>query len=178
MMSRRDDAAFWHSIRTAADQDAHSALALGVATRLADRAFGELPIDRLTDSAVSQMPSPVALWLEHFADNVLFADFPGSKLYLVLEQALDSNVESPHRRRRLFPMRLPAPVVAAPSKGFLQQLKGLVSKTLYILFRLRFHIAATSRYFIESWRWKRLLKAGLPGEPSYGRADCASNAAD
>ncbi len=177
MTSRNHDAAFWRSIRTATDQDTDSALAVDVATRLAERAFGEVPIDQLGASTVRQLPSPVALWLEHFADSVLFADFPGSKHYLILEQALESN-EALRLKHRLFPTRLPAPIVAAPSRGLVQRLQAFVSKASYFFFRLRFHIFATSCYFLESWRWKRLLKARLTQAMPYGGPDCAANAAD
>lgn len=178
MMSRRSDANFWQSIRTVIERDKDSALALGAATRLAGSAFGELPVDQLAGSAVGQLPSPVALWLEHFGDSVLFADFPGSKLYLILEQAMERNGASPMSRRRLFPTRLPAPIVAAPPRGFVQQLLAFASKASYFFFRLRFHIFATTHYFIESWRWKRLLKSRLPKNMPYSPTDCAVNAAD
>jgi hypothetical protein len=176
IMSRRHDTGFWASIQTAIERDTDSALALAVAARLTERAVGEVPFDQPAGAIVSQMPSPVALWLECFSEDILFAEFPGSKLYLILEQVLENDGASP--LRRLFPMRLPAPIVAAPVSGFFHGLRALISKSSYFFFRLRFHLFATSRYFVGFWQWKRLLKARLPKDMPYGRADCAANAAE
>jgi hypothetical protein len=56
------------------------------------------------------------LWIKRYGDDVLFAAFPGSKLYLILEGELDRSREMSSRiRSRLLPMRGPARVTAGKS---------------------------------------------------------------
>jgi hypothetical protein len=176
--ARRDDAPFWRAVRLRADHDEQGALAVGASLRLAQNAFGHFACDELTNWSVEQLPAAVALWIERYGDEVLLADFPGSKLYLILEQALcDGHQTRFMIRRRLFPRRAPANFVASPSGGPMQKLKAAWVSYRYFFFRMRFHIVAGSQYFVESWRWKRLRKC-LSTKNAYHSADSAASAAD
>jgi len=109
---------------------------------------------------------------------VLLADFPGSKLYLILEQAL-SRGESTRSmvRRKLLPARLPARFTAARPRGLANAIAAVRSRCAYFLFRLRFHISAGSRYLMESRRWNHLRKQqALAG--AYRSAACTAKAAE
>ncbi len=67
MLSRCNDDVFWRSVRATTNQDTDTRLALGVAIRLAEKGFGESPIEQLAGFAAQQLPSSVSLWLEYFA---------------------------------------------------------------------------------------------------------------
>ncbi len=168
-----DDDSFWQEIGARAEHENDCALAVGMAARMAQKAFGELGADRLTNWP---LPAPVALWIDRYGDDVLLADFPGSKLYLLLESAICGEQSASEIRRRLLPRSAPAPVVAAPSAGLGKRILAAAARWGYYFFRLRFHLRAGSRYLVASWHWKRLGKvqdANQAGRSSGCVADVA-----
>lgn len=158
--SRQTDLDFWQRIAARLASDPDTTIAVGSVAKLADKAFGRFSPDPVTTWAVTQLPRDVGLWIDHFGDQVLCADFPGSKLYLLLERALDANSAPALVRRRLFPRHAPPAVVLPKSKSLLAKLAAGGARSKYFCFRLRFHLRAGARYFIESWRWNRLSKVG------------------
>ncbi len=173
-----NDSLFWRGVRLRANPDQQNALALGTSLKLAQNAFGCFGCNELINWSVERLPAAVALWIERYGDEVLLTDFPGSKLYLILEKALSDGHQTRFMiRRRLFPRRAPANFVASPSAGRMQRLKAAWTSCAYFFFRLRFHIVAGSQYFVESRRWKGLRKRRLE-KGAYQPSDCAANAAD
>jgi hypothetical protein len=148
------DDALWREVGARAEHDNDCALALGVAARMAQKAFGEFGIDWLPNWP---LPAPVALWIDRYGDEVLLASFPGSKLYLILERAIRGEQSAPQIRRRLLPRSAPGPVVA-PSAGAGKRILAAAARWSYFFFRLRFHLKAGSRYLVASWHWNRLGK--------------------
>jgi hypothetical protein len=157
---RQHDADFWLGIKASLADDQSSTIALGTVASLARKAFGEFSSDPVTGWAMSQLPSDVARWIDRFAGQVLYADFPGSKLYLLLERALSGGDVSTLIRRRLLPRKPPPPIVQAPSDDLRDRAVAAAQRWKYFFFRLRFHISAGARYLFESWRWNRLHRAG------------------
>ena len=154
--ARREDPVFWNTVRTGAGLS-DSSLAVAASLRLAEKAFGQFAPAELRDWATERLPASVALWIDRYGDDVLLADFPGSKLYLILDHELDgSRGMSATIRRRLLPMHGPARVTAAPSGNVGERFRAFKSQLRYLLFRLRFHLAQTPRYLWEAWRWNRL----------------------
>jgi putative nucleotidyltransferase-like protein len=151
-----DDHALWEAVRQRARHDANAALAVGVALRMSECVFGDAPPEALKSWCYAQLPADVALWIERYGKQVLLTDFPGSKLYLVLERAIDGGITSSQLRQRLFPRRAPQPFMAKTSRNFIAQVRAIQARSSYFFFRLRFHITAGVHYCIESWRWKRL----------------------
>lgn len=157
-----EDAGFWSNLRERAEQEPGAALAVAVALRLAETAFGNFAPHELRGWASGSLPATVALWIDHYGDDVLLARFPGGKLYLILERELDGSREMSRTiRRRLLPMRGPARVTTA-DMDLGTRFKVHRFQLWYFFFRLRFHLAQTPRYLLEAWRWKR-LSSGLRG---------------
>ncbi len=156
---RRNDSAFWRAVESRAIQTPGAAMAVGVAVRFAERAFGECAPDELTEWNERRLPSAVKLWIERYARPILLSDFPGSKLYLILECELDGG-QSVSRtiRRRLLPLRVPGRIVATPSTGIARRVLAKGFQFRYFWFRLRFHVTQGARYLLESRRWERLLR--------------------
>ncbi len=154
---RRDDICFWNAVQLRATQTRESAMAVGVATRMADRAFGVVARSALASSRDEMVPPAVEAWIDRYCNEVLFATFPGSKLYLLLEEAVGGEQTAAMVREKLFPKQAPAPIVGAPSRGIVERLRAKATQWNYFLFRLRFHIAAGLQYLVESRRWNRLL---------------------
>ena len=162
VITRYAETAFWDTARERAAQTPGAAVAVGISIRMAEKAYGEFAPLELTSWSCSQIPAQVERWIECHGDDVLLADFPGSKLYLILERAIDSEQTSSTIRRRLFPRHAPAPIVAAPAPRLWHRLLAASSRCSYFLFRLQFHVAAGFCYFVASWRWKHL--SPLSGE--------------
>ncbi len=172
------DAGFWQAVRTRADHDQQSTMAISASLLMARKAFGNCVGGELAGWSPERLPASTALWIERYGNEVLLAGFPGSKLYLILEQELSAGEQTKFMvRRRLFPRRAPGRFAVNPSSGLVQRARAARASCSYFLFRMRFHIAAGSQYLVESWRWNRLRKRRLVKD-AYPAANCAVNAAD
>jgi Uncharacterised nucleotidyltransferase len=156
------DELLWMEVERAATHNPEVRVAVGVATLITDRSFN---IGRLPDVlswAVRELPPSVCLWVERYRDDVLFALFPGTKLYLFLEQALsgDEELRLSKRRKELLPLHLPPKVVIRRrDETLFIRLKQLRSETSYFLFRSWFHLTQGVSYMIEAPRWRRNVAA-------------------
>jgi hypothetical protein len=174
VLNRRLDDSYWVSLQESARQIPSSRTAIAVAMNLATRAFGEFAPDQLTGWLNEGMPHSVDLWLKRYGDTVLLSDYPGTKLYLLLNRELDCNQEkATAANKRLFPLHPPARITFAVNTPVKPRLIATAHYWRYFLFRLRFHIKETSRYLFESWRWKRLLNRHTHSLSSKGRCTIA-----
>ena len=167
VLNKHLDEPFWLALQESSGRVPNSRTALAVAIRLATRAFGEFAPDILTRWLEGAIFPGVDLWLKHYGDIVLLSDYPGTKLYLLLNRELEcSHQEKSVIRKRLFPLHRPARVAFAMNTGAKRRLVVVAHQWRYFFFRLRFHIKETSRYMFESWRWKRVLNRHRHSSPS------------
>jgi hypothetical protein len=168
--THRDDVQFWRSVRTAASTpqtETEIVTALGASLLLTTQVFGDCLPPGMREWTIDLLPSPVRIWIEHYGEAILLADFPGTKLYLLLETALAGGTPDVKtlRRRRLFPMRLAPPVAhgshsSTANNKLSLRIRRARTQLRYNLFRLRFHLVQGIRYLLEAQRWKRI--AGAP----------------
>ena len=159
------DETLWLSVEKHATQNSQIRAAVGVATLIADRSFGVIRLPDVLTWTVRELPPSARLWVERYGDNVLFAMFPGTKLYLLLDRAFsdDREMQSQITRRRLLPLRLPNLLSSSrQDQNLSARLKQLRRQVTYFVFRLWFHLAQGWSYLIEASRWKRHL-ASLQG---------------
>jgi hypothetical protein len=157
--SRRKDDAFWSEVRELSKGDAEAPIAIGMASRVAAKAFGGCEVPALDNWTSDALPQAFSLWIERYAGDLLSIDFPGSKLYLLLNDRVDPTwMLDATRLRKLLPIRWPAKVVYAVAGMPLRtRWSGWREEVKYFWFRLRFHIATGLQYLVEAPRWRRVV---------------------
>ena len=154
----RFDDSLWLEVERYLSANSKEKVAVGAATLLADQSFDIPSIPPVLTGVITELPVSVRLWIERYGNNVLFTPFPGTKLYLLLEQALCGNegAHSVERSRKLFPLHRPPKItVGSEGVGLLRRMKGFQAEGRYLMFRLRFHVTQGIAYMIEASRWKR-----------------------
>ena len=170
--SRHDDVSFWSDIREHA-HDSDISLAIGIVTLLATELFGEFAPRELVEWTVDTLPTRVRIWINRCGRQAVLTEFPGTKLYLLLEQALASDTPARRhaRRTKLLPAHLPGKTAPSTNSLRLNSVRGGLLEVRYILFRLWFHIVAGVHYWLEARRWKHALLLGKEVGPRVASAD-------
>jgi hypothetical protein len=158
VLLRSDDDRFWDGLRSVAEVNPRAVLGLGVVTHLITRVMGDFAPEALTNWTVNRLPRSARLWINMYGRRVVFDKFPGSKLYLLLQNELESAGIPSKRslRQTLLPWRLPPAIIRASAQEALPARIGRYRLQLgFILGRLRFHIVEGVRYTWESYRWRQ-----------------------
>jgi Uncharacterised nucleotidyltransferase len=166
VLARREDDAFWRELHSVAEENPRASLALGVVTLLIGQVMGDFAPESLTRWTVRGLPDSVRLWVERYASRSVFASFPGSKLYLLLQRELESTGLPVKRTRRqsLLPLRLPPPITHVPVHDtFPARIRRRLLQLHFIFFRMRFHVVEGLRYTWESFHWRRMRRPARLG---------------
>jgi hypothetical protein len=147
---RTGDTKFWQDVRNQAATNADGALAVGVAVLLATEVLGDFGPPELLAWSVEAVPRSMRLWLDRYGKTVLRSDFPGTKLYLLL----DGELSNGRNVRKLFPLHRPPRITYPEGRRSVQ---ACLSQIWFALFRLRFHVVEGSRYVIAAQQWKRMM---------------------
>ncbi len=163
---RYTDQRLWQDVYSLASSVPDGSLAIGAAIRLATVAFGPFAPAQLS-WASRAIANPVKLWFDRYGRTILLSDFPGTKLYLLLDRQLSTNdAGGGVLLRKLIPLHGPPRIAYRPDRGFAARFRAGVAEARFVLFRLRFHIAEGLRYLIEAQRWKRAMVGTLDCRPS------------
>ncbi len=163
VLFRSRDESFWSDLQLIAAESRRSRHALGVITLLISEIMGQFAPETLTSWTVSSLSRPAQLWVEMYGARAVLGSFPGSKLYLLLQNEIGDSVSSSKRpiRRSLIPSRLPPPVIrASANETLLVRLRRYRMQLHLIASRLRFHLAEGLRFAWELHRWRRILNHG------------------
>jgi Uncharacterised nucleotidyltransferase len=161
---RFQDQAFWEEVREHAGSDPRTSIAIGLTTLLSFRIFGGKAPAQLEEWTSARLPAAVRLWADHYGREALLAAFPGTKLYLLLQDELIGNDESwkQTKRRKLMPLRLAPRIVSVSTEDNVwKRMRSEIFQLRFLVFRLRFHVFQGLHYLVEASRWKRRL-AALP----------------
>jgi hypothetical protein len=158
--SYKDDPVFWLDAAARIHNMPQRKTGIGVASLIASRVFETSLPAPLRAAAVDSLPRRVRLWVDRYQDDVVYSEHPGSKLYLLLQDALSENASNSRTqiRRKLFPLHLP-PRIAVATQGYdlWARIKIAHKQLRFVWMRLRFHVAQGLRYKIEAARWKKFI---------------------
>jgi hypothetical protein len=160
VVARREDDAFWGQLQSVARENPRASLGLGVVTLLITRAMGDFAPAALTHWTVDRLPRSARLWVELYGRRAVFQNFPGSKLYLLLQRELESAGVLAKRslRQALLPSRLPPAVIRASADETVPvRIRRYRMQLDFVISRLRFHIVEGLRYTLESYRWRQSM---------------------
>lgn len=161
VLARYDDDVFWRELQLAAGSDRKVSIGLGVVTYLITSIMGEFAPAALTNWTIDSLPRSVRLWVDLYGRRAVFGKVPGNKLYLLLQQELES-AGLPVRRSiksALIPSRLPRAVVQAlPNEKLSIRVARYRLQLRFILSRLHFHVVEGLRYLWESHRWRQHIR--------------------
>jgi hypothetical protein len=160
VLARRNDERFWDEVLERSARHPQASIGIGLVTLLTSQIFGINSPSGLDSWTLESLPASVGRWAEMYGRQALLADFPGTKLYMILEDQLALNDGSwrAKRRRSLMPLhRAPRIVDAGPSDTFWKLLRRESYQIHFVLFRLRFHLVEGLRYLRESRRWKKQM---------------------
>ena len=171
IVTRYHDDAFWQELRELIKHNPKQCLELGLVTLLTSHVMGDFAPDALTCWTVERLPASIGMWVELYGHRVVLADFPGSKLYLLLQRELQRAGLPAKRslREALIPRSLPPAITkAAPGETLLQLMRRHYKQVRFIFLRLRFHTVEGLRYLGESIRWLQYSNQPirLPRTPS------------
>ncbi len=149
------DEALWAEVKRQMLAKPRLAVAVGAATLIADQSFDVPHLPEALAAAVRELPPAVRLWIERYGDDVLFALFPGTKLYLLLQASIsnDEDVRARSVREKLFPFHLPSKVIVRHGdENVFRRLRQTQSEIKYYFFRLWFHLTKGVTYIFEASR--------------------------
>ena len=158
VVARFDDDAFWAQLQQHVSNDSETSLRLGVVVLLISRTMGQFAPQGLSCWTVDHLPANARLWVDLYGRRSALASFPGSKLYLLLENALESEGLFAKRslRQALLPHRLPPAIAhAVEGENYSLRLNRYYWQLRLIFFRLRFHLVEGVRYLYELIFWRQ-----------------------
>jgi len=160
VLARCHDNAFWRRLRCRAEADSRHPIGLGVVVLLIARLMGEFAPPALTWWTVDRLTPALRLWVETCAHDSVFANSPGTKLYLLMQEAL-AFAGIPVRRptlQALIPRRLPpASLTSAPEVSLAAGVRRRLHRLRIILIRARFHIVEGFRYLRAARRFRKQM---------------------
>jgi hypothetical protein len=127
------------------------------------QAFGGSIPESLAAICSKSLKQSVHLWTAHYGHEMLFSDFPGNKLYLLLLRELGASDWRDISRKKLLPFHAPAP--ALYGNNWTERIRQVPGNTRYGLSRARFHTREGFRYLKEQWCWRRRIEQAALLEP-------------
>jgi hypothetical protein len=160
VLSHRDEVAFWRDVRQLAPHRKHAAMALGISVLIGSQMFGRFAPQEVEGWAISSVSPTIRLWVQRYGVDAVLADFPGTKLFLLLEQEIERIEGKPASavRARLLPLHL-GRVIFTPRRQETgtERRNRIFAQLRFMAFRIRFHLSAAGRYLLERPAWNRAL---------------------
>jgi hypothetical protein len=161
VLTRFDDDSFWAELRRRVAGDRKTRFGIAVVNHLAETLMGTFAPDVLTIWTVQELSPAIRLWVKRYGRDSVFAEPPGTKLYLLLRRELEREGILPQQKimTSLLPAQLPQVVVRGFHGEHLStRIARYNAQIRFVLSRLRFHCVEGLRFAFESYRWERQLE--------------------
>ena len=157
LRGHRADQGLWREIDRRAHLIPGCAELVGIASWLCACLLGERDSECLDWALRSIRPSAIA-WLQRFGRPAALAEFPGTKLPLLLVRELaDHESWAELQKERSVRIRRPAKISRPLDSSLRQRAIAAAWQIRYAWMRLRFQGIEGARYYIEKRRWDRVL---------------------
>jgi Uncharacterised nucleotidyltransferase len=160
VLFRFGDDDFWAAVEQSVNGNPQACLKLGMVIALTEEVMGEFAPHALRRWTVGTLSLSIRLWIEMYGSRSIFGNFPGTKLYLLLQEALQAGGVPVKRsvRQSLIPFCLPPLLFHGFAKENLSMwLDRYRVQFGLVLGRLYFHLVEGTRFAWEFRRWRRRL---------------------
>ncbi|HEY0758842.1 MAG TPA: nucleotidyltransferase family protein [Acidisarcina sp.] len=157
VLARFWDYEFWMEVREMGERQPGTSWKLGFAIATITRVMGEFAPRALSCWTSDRLPASTRRWVEWYGPRAVFAGFPGTKLYLLLEgDALPCGPMGRSRLQSLVPHALPAAIEHPAAGETAAERAGRYYRRLrFYASRFRFHSVEGLRFVYETARWSR-----------------------
>jgi len=162
--ARQSDSAVWRDAVASLNETPEMRNGLAVASLVTELAFATPFPDDFREHTIELLRPEVRLWVERYREELLLIEHPGSKLYLLLGDVLESDGAqwSSKRQKKLMPLHLPIRVMPKEREDFRLMWTLETQYLRWFAHRLWFHLAEGLRYKLEAARWRRFVaRTGL-----------------
>jgi Uncharacterised nucleotidyltransferase len=160
VLFRFGDGEFWAAVERRVNGNPQACLKLGIVIALTEKVMGEFAPQALKRWTVATLSPSIRLWIEMYGSHSVFESFPGTKLYLLLEEALRERGLTGKRTipQSLVPSCVPPLLFKGnPREGMNVWLKRYCVQFGLLLSRLYFHFVEGIRFAREIRRWRHRL---------------------
>jgi Uncharacterised nucleotidyltransferase len=162
LLLNANDHAFWLEIQRRCTLDSELSSALSLVALLAEITLG-VSLPSSLQQVVNSVPPETHCWIDSYGWRFLLADFPGSKLSLILERELSPDRTSWWLQsvRRLIPSHMPHRIVAADGKPDSER-RAFITRAWFFLNRSYYYLRQIAHFSYAlpgaswlSWRSSR-----------------------
>jgi hypothetical protein len=125
---------------------------------LISRVMGRFAPEEFTRWTVGRLSPTARLWTERYGMRTALASFPGTKLYLLLQEEMKPMGLAAKRStmQALLPRRLPRLIVPSiEGETISTRVRRYKIQLRFFCFRVRFHLVEGVRYLCESFLWRQ-----------------------
>jgi hypothetical protein len=153
----REDDTFLQDVLRKAQNSPDRVLAIGIALALIKVTLGAIIPSSLEEWTLRKLNASVRLWIQHYAEEALLADYPGTKRYCFLKALVpqDRNVDGERHNTQV--SSFVSRVGNVPRKKRQRHPYMVLSKAYLKVLKLQFHLRENLRNVASAGQWRRLL---------------------
>ena len=151
-----DNPELWTRVRALAEEPNAPLTSAAVGIVLASRVW-HTNVASVLSGAERMLPGSAVRWLDQYGERLAIADFPGTKLNLLLQRELCGDAHWREVERAALFRRRAVPRVAhiPPQATALRRVRAAQTQFRFTCRRICFHVVETARYYLLKWRWGR-----------------------
>jgi hypothetical protein len=153
-----DNDKLWREVGRLTAEESSLASACVLVLSIVKAEFSVRLPSQLDDLCQRYLSRESSLWVEHFREEWLYADPPGTKLALLVQRQFcgDPIAWRSYSFRRLFPFRIPHSISDDAAVRTKLTVRYSIDALLYQFRRLGYHLSSDCNYLRSFARWKQL----------------------